>query len=96
MVPAENTAASPLFQTAVVPVPSDSGFQFATLVLQVPEGAVPPVPPEPAVLPFKSQKGSLDPEAGGGDVCVAVVVTVAVVIVGVGVVFVAIAGVMFV
>src|ERR1700731_219957 len=52
-VPAEKTAASPLFQTAVALVPAEDGFQFATLVLQVPLAVVPLVAPVP--VPFVSQ-----------------------------------------
>jgi len=52
-----------------VPVPSDDGFQFGTLMLQVPFGVV----PAPAVLPFRSQNGS-PPEPGGGFSVAALVV----------------------
>lgn len=77
-MPAENTAASPLAQTAVLLVPSASALQAAVPVLQVPVGVVVPVP---APVPFVgSQKGSAIPAAGGGDVCVVALVTVGVVV----------------
>lgn len=69
LVPAENTAASPLFQTAVALVPAATGFQFATAVLHVPVAVVVLVAPVP--VPLISHQGSAGDDDGvvSGGLC---------------------------